>query len=1672
MPIQISCPNKNHPDYKKKVDEVGEFKALLQFYEDEANINKKKLVQQEDIKAIKYESNNAFKNERLKPLKSTLDKLSLHRPVVSTPANKVIVNGEINENYFTNKEVYVSDLFPLLLTKMLKNSVVLNKLKEEIKDDFFNMSLEEQMDYIANKVKTNEKLWQLFSDNAKAIFNLQGITVDGNTPIRDFVGDYNDVKYFSNSYNTEEETVSFDTEGLGDVGSIPLGEQSAKQKEIMIKMSKTDKLLTGNTIEVSVKDLLAAARDKKERYYIETVTKGEEVVTLYERTPTSDGRKFILKRVSYGSKFESNKLKSVEQIKNLEKQSEIFQNTGTALHKMKEDVVKNLFSKIDFIDLLENKNPDGELNPAQMEEIADAVLSSFTKNPELQKVWSSEIKTALAAKIFATSVTYKVANTQRIETKTNDVTPTTNYISMIRSLLSDYVSIQNIQHKKNIEAKKKDPNFKSQKPNIITERIMFDTEKEEAGTIDFLAIFSDGDAAILDYKFMKAKMEKVGLTYQFDSEGAKENYIRNKEEGYTMQLARYSEMLTKLYGVKNVLQVRIKPSYLEYVKNPITNVVDNNSQVSFIHTSDKTTGLFPIKYEKTGNENLDKFIEKINREIDIIIKDLTDRKAWQTDSATIGRMNSLKEVVRSIQLRKDLSGYTTYIRSFIFNAVDGMNNNIESFDLKRINSTNLELEFVNYFLQNTANLMSDYKENFPDAYNQFMTELGSLMNSINELDIKLKELSVLRLREVSARQGMDDDVFMSYENASDISGAAKWLITMKNINHPLVQVFATEVDRLNAERIQIQHNMKAEMDFLIKKYDAWSGIQGSGKFKYLLDENKNLVSEYSKAYWEERKKHEDTTDILNFKWWKENFHRSKEKDLTGKSDEDRFQESRKRYEKNVKELVNDSSDKIAAETEVARKMKNWDKKNDINYNYMGETFSNWANVKYISPKDKTVWYSDKFKEMKQPQNKAALDLWEYFVKKNYEFAAQVGYEFDIAKNFVPNIHKSFLDTISQDGLNVMGMFKNYMTSIKNTFNDTSTGMVSKSDDKQIPILFMGFLETENKSEDLAKSFMTFATFINQYKHATNLRDIGNVIKRVLIDTPLTTVEGGKKKADPIRLGKFESEQQNDSNLVGAFTDYMNFYVYGETTKQDAITDILGEKGVRVVGLIQRISGRSSMAFNFMSSFAGSINARSQTNSFAVAGKYFTKAQALAANKAVSSFNKKLAFISINFEIAGSESSDTKADEMSANKLVRKLSQDPVYVFERWFGDADQKVILHAMMNNFAIDPITGIINQIDKLKHKYKNHDKYKDVEWKSLWDSTEEVTNVEGEIDYVLINQHTGKSTVVDYSKTELTEDEITEKNRNINTTTSLRKKVNEIIARVKGNMSNEDIATYRMSLLGRALGQYRNWIPSTFNERLKGEAYNITMDEYEIGRWRAGWRLFSTNYTGAAKSLVSLLVPFVGKDFNQIDNPKLQLLYDQFIQNNPTLANKVSYEDYVEEHKGKMRSLAREIQIYAAFALLLAAIKGLLDDDDEDLLPIQFLIAALGRVNMELGFYLPVPFTPGFDEFKKLVTKDPLPLMAELTNATGLVTNSFAETVDFIAGVENGKTISPRITGTKWELNIDEKKDPQGRFHYGANYIGFKNLFNYSGIRDNTKKEDTVWEYIFSEGTETNKR
>lgn len=1627
------------------------------------------LTRQDLNSIVRLKISSSFSSPRLKPLESILADIGSISGITSTPANKFITGGLINEQYALNNEVSIAELAPLFYNKIMSVSVNAKKLMGLVSDEFSTLNYEDKIDYLSNT--QSPLLKEFLTNEAIKILNAQGKNVDEFTHLSELIGKHNDIQYYETQETIEDEP--FYSSSKVDTGNIPYNDQSDAQKKVSKKMIDVAKIITGNTVTISTQELLDKARSKKDRKFLEEVTKGSKTVTVYERTlDEKTGSTVVSRRVSMEQKFISNRNKTASEIELQEEKSAVYRNTGTALHKMKEDAVKNLFSLLDvnaaFDKTIAAKSGKLDVDNVTEAEL-DRMLGPLMAQIKKDKAWKQEIAKVLAADVFANKYSFRKDGKVKQVVQTADKQHDAQYEKIVRSLLRNYLSIYKLQRKKDIEtAKSSGKSIIINKPNIITERIVFDELKDEAGTMDFVAIFSDGDAAIIDYKFIKTGKFKTVIdeetgepTSILDVEDALENFFRSKERSYNMQLSRYSEILTKLYGVKRIVQVRIKPTYISYTRNTETGEIDDNSKIADIFTSDESIGMMPIREEKTGNEALDKFLDAIINQSDKLIGELDKRKTWNTDYDTVARVNELKKIIVSIQVKGDLSLYTQYVRDFVRSSTNAIQNDLEAFDMAKINALNDELEFIKYFLNNTSSIMKEFAISFPKEYENFNNGLGNILTDINVLTETVSGLSVMRLREQSVKLGMDSNVFDSYKSAADISGIQSYLMGMKSINHPLMQVFSRNVERLNSERIYMQSKLVDDLKVKTEALDKWAasrGLSGTNKFKIMLNDQKNLLTEYGQEYYELRRQHDDVSNEKNEKWWRDNFEMSTEIGLNGKSDVTSFEEAKKRYFENVEAAFANVENRDYAFAMVNSRKEKWLIKNDYNH----PKFDGYANCRFISPKNKERFYSDKYKELLKAENKPARDYYEFLIKKNYEFREQIGYDFEINRNMVPNIHKSLLDTVSQDGANMGSVFKNYWNSIANEFKNKEDGKIG-SDKKEIPILFTDSINFDDKSIDLGKNLMMFATFINQYKHAKELKEVGNVIKRVLIDTGLAKQNyRGVKVQSATNSSQFESQSAEGSNLIKALDDYFNYYVYGETTKKDAITETIGETGVRLIGKIQKLTGRSAMAFNFLSAMAGSVNARSQTKSFAAAGKYFTEKQVTAANLAVTKFDAKLAFLDAYFQTGTQGTTDAKASALSANKLVRSLSEDPAYIFQRWFDKADEKVILHAMLSNFGIDPNTGNIERLDKLKRNYPS------IEFKSILESVEEKELPDGTKNFDIINQHTGKPIEPDYSSKET--DLL---NVNINTFTSVRRKVDEMISRIKGAMSDENIATYRLSLLGRALGQYRNWIPTTFGERLKKEAYNMTMDEYEIGRWRVAGRIALTGWSNASSTYLRMLIPFMNKDFNSLgENPKMRELYDLFIANNPELKDKVSYTDYVEEHVGKLRSLAREIQMFGAFFISLLLFKWMIDDDDEKFFLYAAIINSLERVNMELGFYLPVLGTPGWDEFMKLLTKDPLPIMGAFNNVTGLIGNTIGETIDTLAGVESGKTIAPKMSGTDWDFSFSERKDNQGKLHYISNYLGLSNVAKYTGLRDTNSTKDSVWDYVFGESGETNKQ
>jgi hypothetical protein len=233
------------------------------------------------------------------------------------------------------------------------------------------------------------------------------------------------------------------------------------------------------------------------------------------------------------------------------------------------------------------------------------------------------------------------------------------------------------------------------------------------------------------------------------------------------------------------------------------------------------------------------------------------------------------------------------------------------------------------------------------------------------------------------------------------------------------------------------------------------------------------------------------------------------------------------------------------------------------------------------------------------------------------------------------------------------------------------------------------------------------------------------------------------------------------------------------------------------------------------------------------------------------------------------------------------------------------------------------------------------------------------------------------------------------------------------------------------------------------------MSMDEFEVGRWTAIYNVAGNSLLNSCKLLAKSLIPFVNKDFDDDTNVKMKEMYDLFIENNPDFADKVSFKDYLNEYKGQMRSLSREIKIFAGILLVHAALLPLLfpgDDDEDKGIIFNSISGVLGRLTTELGFYLPAPFTPGMTEFKKLISKDPMPLTRALDDVGNIVGNTFDETRDLIFGEES-------------------KHDKTPPMYYGASVFGMKNAFKYIGITDTDDKQNSIWEWLTDDNEHSRK-
>ena len=547
-------------------------------------------------------------------------------------------------------------------------------------------------------------------------------------------------------------------------------------------------------------------------------------------------------------------------------------------------------------------------------------------------------------------------------------------------------------------------------------------------------------------------------------------------------------------------------------------------------------------------------------------------------------------------------------------------------------------------------------------------------------------------------------------------------------------------------------------------------------------------------------------------------------------------------------------------------------------------------------------------------------------------------------------------------------------------------------------------------------------------------------------------------------GQIDLKEGPNEKLLEAFDKWINYYIYGETKEGDPFQN-------KVVDAMTSISSRKSVALNFLSAVGGHINAAAQLDMIASKAFQFDDKILKAGRKeaerkklfwetmgkgkdATEALDSKSMFANFFFEIQQDDLSYEKANSVSLSTMRKAMSKDYAFILQRWSDHVIDSTTLNAMLMSYGIDPNTGKTYPIKRLQEMYANDPKYKDLEWKSLWDSLDlENKDNDGNKQPIFINQHDG---------TKMSDA----------TYTDFRRKAKHLISKAKGNMSSEDIAGYRTHMIGRLVMQFRGWIPATVRERVKGEQYSLTMEQFEVGRWIAAYEMVGKNLKRTAGEFIKQMLPFVKADFNKNMNDPLhpmKVKYEQYIADNPHLKpdplnpapEHITYEQYYNTYVGEVKALAQEVQIYLALAGFLGLMMFAAGDDELKENPVLRLATALtNRVMLEIGFYAPVI---GAAEQYNLLVRQPVSSLSLLADASKAVSNTFSETYDIIYGAGWGKTVTPKLGDDGWELDYSSRNDASTWGYYSHQFIPPVNfLFNVFEPLNITDRKDTVYDYL----------
>lgn len=1254
------------------------------------------------------------------------------------------------------------------------------------------------------------------------------------------------------------------------------------------------------------------------------------------------------------------------------------------------------------------------------------------------------------------------------------------------------------------------------RPIIKTEATVVDIDSDTMGSVDLLAFYSNGKIGHFDYKFIsfakqmslreglspskiaaqgstfvtnpKTKQlvrnkKNIGLDYREEDVKGK---FYSKKEAYERSMVKYKEMLIKQYNVspEDIVDSKIIPVNIVLDSVQTSSGYKPIPRLKFLDHKDKLMREISVANELSGDAKLDSFIKQLDKKL-ISLQLLADKR--RGDLILREEIDALSKNLTLLRGKRDIAKAGASMLEFANRISTMLETPIGEEGYMTMADLNRAQEIVELYKNLREASRSEMKrlENTLDPidYENTMTILDQqnslsdyvLDEIIRERDKRILDFAIEADRNESLGKGRIA-TFEGYEISTsadynilkrsgvgtesklselpDITYLGSMFSSLSEQQHPHLKLFKDLMDNINTDVKEYVDEMVVSIKKATDELEKWASSQGMTIYeayeKIINPTTGNLISEYKKELYStitEMRDNQNTQGLRNLI----------------ELDVEAFDKKRKRYLTAMKRIHGDDT------TKIDEKMKAFDEAYDMRIS--DDAVNNPRNYMWKLREDKKAsWESDMWKYMKN--HKPLFDFYKYHIKVMESISSMVGTDHDIRDNFVANVSKDMVDSFVQNGIfsleTMSDLWHSFASSFKMRDNDEDFGVTLPDNSmlEEVPLMFSDSLPggLKSKSKDLGKSLLMMAYSSKLYSASKSVEGLAQGLKVSLASTKLfKTGTFGKVTDERI-------ENTEDSKTFKTLDGMIKMYLYGQRI-QSGTEIVFGNKAAtKAVNNLMGYASKLSLGWNYLSIIGGHLGAKAQIMQLASSGKYFDSKQHRKAETLFASYNKNAQLLSELFEISSEGNSGLiheKANTMSKSFLRNKWNKSMAYIWQRKSDDAIDDTILYAMSMNYYLHP-----NGVDVFPKSeaaiYLKGTPYDIKDLKSIWESIQEAKDSEN-------------NKVWDLKRAD-GNDEIT-KTQFI----KFRNKVKNVSAKAKGNYAHEDAYMYKTNLLMRMMMQYRGWIPAMVRERVGASRYNSTLEEIERARFSTFFSEVTDALDGKVKRFLQLsgyiLADAATFSKFKLAKPDEASLANSF--NKWKMANPLQYAEALKKYKNfenpeaevmkewriaterELRELATEIRTYMmALAAMWLLMFGAGDDEREKNPLVRTTVKIIDRVSMEIGFF----FSPS--EFLNIARRSPLPIVNLLGDSMNLIKNTTQETLDFLGGADEGKTISMVSPGDEpFSVEFGEQRKDSagpGKYFYRMFPIarGLDGLLEFT---ENPKERNTFTDWLFGLDDET---